>query len=302
MRIGGSLVQKHQGELGRASQRNGGAVHEIADVQRTHPALDMRVHEAERFEGHVIGRLHQRQFRRRLDQTAGAHQGIGRDHVVGIRCSTQAVDDEEPRGGFHGQHARAGAPVAQTLNDSFDRALMLIPRPHVSAHLQRFAHRRFLECGRHHHHLTADGNDGESDPLGTAPPYSSEVVERRSRFDQKRRDLALAHERLNLGDACSSFFARDRLRVGSQGFEFRRGRYGRPIFRGHCDQGNAGGGAQKTASRQQIDRRRDGSGHDISLERNRRKHTAIEDKRDFETVICLRDSTGVLAMTARMRQ
>ena len=177
------------------------------------------------------------------------HERIRRDDLVSARRLPYAVDDKEPNGGFHGHHSRGDAPVAQTLNDSFNGVLVLIPRSDIAANLQGFAYGRFLKCRRYDDDLTANGNDRERDALGTTPPYSGEVVERRPGFDEKRLDFALTHEHLKLGDAGAPLLDRDRFRVSRHGFQFRPKCGGQPVPRGDCDQGSAGGAAKKNASR-----------------------------------------------------
>ena len=60
---------------------------------------------AQRLDGHIVGNLHQRQFSRRLDQPAGAHQCIGGDDLVGAGNLLNPGNNEETNGGLGGNHA-----------------------------------------------------------------------------------------------------------------------------------------------------------------------------------------------------
>lgn len=165
---------------------------------------------------HIRRLCHERDFGRRLDHPATAHDRIGGDHAKARRQTRKPVAGEEADRFLDPDLALRDAARPERIRDQRDRAFILLPHADFRRDGQRLAHRRFFEEGRDDHRIALREQDGRGQPLAAPPFHSGEIDEGRARFDQDRVDALIPHQpagafdpRLALGDRDRQDIARD---------------------------------------------------------------------------------------------
>ncbi len=249
VRIGAGFVQQHQPELVLAAEGRVRGGDQRGDVGAAHAGLDLPAHVPDRVNGDVVRRLHQRDLGRGLDRAAGVDERLaGDDLAVEARHPAHVVHDEEARAPLDRDRA-ARTAGAHRIRDQRERALVLVPGPHVGLDPQRLFDGGHLEERRDDDGLALRRDQRRGGALGAPPADPGEVFERGTRFDQHGGDLVALHQRLELRDARRMFRGRDGLRVRREGAEFAGRCLGSPRT-GTGGQGRARGGhAKKVAPR-----------------------------------------------------
>ena len=112
---------------------------------------------ADRRDRHVVGGLHQREFRGRFDEPAGPHQCCSGNELIRGSRLTNAIGNEEPQGRFDRHGTGCDPTVAQALGQAFVGTFVFVPGPNVVPHLQRLTDGWLFECRGHDDYFTVAG-------------------------------------------------------------------------------------------------------------------------------------------------
>ena len=158
----------------------------------------------------VVGALHQRDLRRRLDDAAAGGDRVGTDVLERGRRPADHVEEEEAHALLDADAPGRDAAVLQDLGHRLSRVLVLLPRADVGAEADQFASAPLLELGAHPGDLAARGDHGREHPLAAAPAHAGEVEQARARLEVEGVDSVVHHQRARLLDAAPPLVVGDR--------------------------------------------------------------------------------------------
>ena len=190
-----------------------------AELDLRHAVAQCGQRGTKRFDGDVVGALHERDFGRRLDHPAAGRHRRGQDDLRCRRRLRDAVGDEEADALLDADLRRRHAAVLQNAEDRRAPVFIFLPDPDVLGEGRELPRPRLLETGADVGQLALLRNHEEERPLAEPPPDVGEVGHARARFEHDGADVVLGHQPPRFLDARQTFLLRDGRRLAWEGFE-----------------------------------------------------------------------------------
>ena len=171
------------------------------------------------FERDVVGALHQRDLRCRLDHpAAGGHRRCEND-LRGRRCLRDAVGDEEAHALLDADLRGRHAAILQDAEDGCAPVLVFLPHADVFGERRELSRAGLLEARADVRQLALLWDHEQERPLAESPADVHEVAHARARFEHDGTDVVLGHQATGLLDATQTLLIGDWRRLARKRLE-----------------------------------------------------------------------------------
>ena len=181
-----------------------------AQLNLRHALAQGRQSRAKRFDSDVVGALHQRDFRWRLEHPAAGGHRRREDDLRGRRCLRDAVGDEEAHALLDADLRGRYAAILQDAENRCPPVLVFLPDADVLGERRELSRAGLLEAGADVRQLALLWDHEQERPLAESPPDVHEVAHARARFEHDGADVVLGHQASGLLDATQALLIGDR--------------------------------------------------------------------------------------------